>query len=55
MIKVTILAEGKNQITELFVTWTPPEWAFGSFKPEHDEFIRGLSHALPNIKIVSNY
>ena len=46
-------SEGQEASTLLFVTWTPPEWAFGSVLPEHEEFISALSLALPRAKIVS--
>lgn len=53
MLRVTILVEEFDGDTTLFVTWTPPEWALGSCKPEHDEFIEGLSLELPNAKVTS--
>lgn len=55
LIRVTVLVEQSEQNSILHVTWTPPEWSFGTFAQEHDEFIRGLTSALPAAKIISDH
>lgn len=52
-LKVTILVEEQGTEAELLVTWTPPQFTFGSFEPERREFVRGLTQVLPNTKISS--
>jgi hypothetical protein len=53
--RVTVLVEDHAGSSVLSVTWTPPQFAVGTFHAEHDEFVRGLSAVLPGAKIVSNY
>ncbi len=50
-VRITVLVEKTSQGTVLSVTWTPPEWAFGTFEPEHAQFMSGLSAALPGVTI----
>jgi hypothetical protein len=54
-IRITIFVEETQNQAVLSVTWTPPEWSFGSFRPEHDELMRGLFLALPHAEITTSY
>jgi hypothetical protein len=54
-LRITVLVEESQNHTALSVTWTPPQWSFGTFRLEHDEFIHGLHLALPHARITSSY
>ena len=51
-VRVTVLVEQSGPKAVLTITWTPPEWAFGSFDAEQKEFIDALSTALPDALII---
>lgn len=50
-VRVTVLVEQAGSKAILTITWTPPEWAFGTFDAEQKEFVDALSTALPDALI----